>query len=97
MRLLASRPSNEQVRGLVLAVSKLVITTVLFVLLVFLSENRSIATGMCGVLLATAAACSAWTVGGGERSADDQSSSGDGSSGQQGDDEEGVELWKEDR
>lgn len=75
-----------------LALTKLVITTVLFVLLVFLSENRSVATGMCGALLATAAACSARTVGGGARPADEQSSSGGGSGGQQDDDEEGAEL-----
>lgn len=89
---LASRRWHQQVRGLVLAMTKLVITTVLFVLLVFLSENRSVATGMCSALLATAAACSARAVGDGAKSADEQSSSGCGSGGQQGDDEEGAEL-----
>lgn len=46
-----------QVRGLVLSSSKLVITTALFVMLVFVSENRSLATGMCGVFLTVAAVC----------------------------------------
>lgn len=76
---------NRQVRGLVLAASKLFITTVLFVLLVFLSEIRFVATGMCGALLGAAAACSARSVSGGG-SADGQASTG-GSGGQQGDEE----------
>ncbi len=73
-----------------LAASKLAITTALFVLLVFLSENRSVATGMCGALLATAAGCSARVASGGG-SADGQPSGGGGSGGgggRQGDDEE---------
>lgn len=66
-----------------LAASKLFITTVLFVLLVFLSENRTVATGMCGALLATAAACSARSASG---SSDGQASTG-GGGGPQGDEE----------
>lgn len=88
----AFRRSHEQVRGLVLALSKLIITTVLFVLLVFLSENRRVATGMCGTLLAIASTCSARVVGGGGRSANDQPPSGGGSGGQQSDVEEEAEL-----
>lgn len=68
-----------------LAASKLFITTVLFVLLVFLSESRSVATEMCGALLATAAACSARSASGGG-TADGQASTG-GSSEPQSDEE----------
>lgn len=75
-----------------LAASKLFTTTVLFVLLVFLSENRSVATGMCGALLATAAACSARSSRGGG-SADGQASNG-GSGGPQGGDEEAELVEK---
>ena len=72
-----------------LAASKLFITTVLFVLLVFLSENRFVATGMCGVLLAAAAACSARSASG-SGPAYGQASTG-GSDEQQGDEEELME------
>lgn len=86
-------PRNDrQVRGLVLAASKLFITTVLFVLLVFLSENRSVATGMCGALLATAAVCSARSASGGD-AADGQASTGS-SGGPQGGDEEAELVEK---
>lgn len=95
-----------QVRGLVLAGSKLVTTTALFVLLVFLSEDRSIATGLCGALLTAAAVCSARSArehgdGGGDNGAfadDGQALSGGKGVGQQqqqqqGDhEEEGAEL-----
>ena len=47
--------SSNQVRGLVLGTSKLIITTALFVLLLYFSEVRSLATGVCGVLLTAAA------------------------------------------
>jgi len=81
----------------VLAASKLAITTALFVLLVFLSENRSVATGMCGALLATAAACSARVASEGG-SADGQPGSngggGGGNGGRQGDDEEAELVEK---
>lgn len=76
-----------------LAVSKLAITTALFVLLVFLSENRSVATGMCGVLLATATACSARVASGGG-STDGQPSGGGGNGGRQGGDEEAELVEK---
>lgn len=56
--------AHAQVRGLILAASKLVVTTALFVLLVYLSESRELATGMCGTLLATAAVCSALVASG---------------------------------
>ena len=61
-------------RGLILTVSKLVITTTLFVFLMFLSESRSVATGMCGALLSMAAVCSAQAAsgGGGAAAAEDQ-------------------------
>lgn len=74
-----------------LAAGKLAITTVLFVLLVFLSENRFVATGMCGALLATAAACSARLASGGD-SANGQANGGSG--GQQGGDEEAELVEK---
>lgn len=72
----------QEARGLVVALSKLVITTCLFGLLVFCSESRGIATGMCGALLTTAAVCcrraaagsSADTLaGGGNRATDGDS------------------------
>lgn len=77
---------------MVLAASKLFITTALFVLLVFLSENRSVATGMCGALLATAAVCSR-ALAGGSGSADAQASNGS-SVGPQGGDEEAELVEK---
>eukprot|EP00752_Nemacystus_decipiens_P001495 g1469.t1 len=83
MGMMRSKYIPQEVRGLVLAASKLLVTTVLFVLLVFLSESRSVATGMCGALLATAAASSACSASGGG-SADGQASTGGG---QQGDEE----------
>ncbi|CBN76799.1 conserved unknown protein [Ectocarpus siliculosus] len=106
MGMMRSKHIPQEVRGLVLAGSKLVTTTALFVLLVFLSENRSIATGMCGALLTAAAVCSARSArehgdGGGDDGAfadDGQALSGGKGGGQkrkqqQGDhEEEGAEL-----
>lgn len=68
-------------RGLVLAASKLLPTTALFVLLVFFSENKGLATGTCGALLTIAAACSARAGGDGGSSDGGQSSNGSGGGG----------------
>lgn len=54
----------DQVRGLVLAVSKLVITTGLFVVLVFVSESRGISASLCSLMAAIAAFCSARAAAG---------------------------------
>ncbi|CAN0407548.1 unnamed protein product [Ascophyllum nodosum] len=55
MGVMRSKYIPQEVRGLVLGTSKLIITTALFVLLLYFSEVRSLATGVCGVLLTAAA------------------------------------------
>ena len=79
-----------QVRGLVLTVSKLFITTTLFVFLMYMSESRSAATGMCGALLSIAGICSAQAASRRDAAGEGQSggSGGSGSSREGGEDEE---------
>ncbi|CAM9091697.1 unnamed protein product [Hapterophycus canaliculatus] len=88
MGMMRSKYIPQEVRGLVLAASKLVLTTVLFVLLVLLSENKSLVTGMCGALLTTAAGCSARVAGDGGSSDGGQFSNGGGGAGQKEDGED---------
>eukprot|EP00904_Undaria_pinnatifida_P013054 jgi/Undpi1/887/HiC_scaffold_10.g04351.m1 len=80
----------QEVRGLVLTVSKLFITTTLFVFLMYMSESRSAATGMCGALLSIAGICSAQAASRRDAAGEGQSggSGGSGSSRGGGEDEE---------
>ncbi|CAM9104480.1 unnamed protein product [Scytosiphon promiscuus] len=94
MGMMRSTYIPQEVRGLVLTVSKLILTTVLFVLLVFLSENKPLATGMCGALLTTAAVCSARVASDGGSSDSGQSSNGGGGQKDDGEDEQAELLEK---